>query len=753
MDNFQLYRTNLLLSGQMKWDIILDNDSNILHVSDFDLTPINNNISYIYKSNKFPLKNSHTDNVKLFFNSFQGDFFNEGLDPEFAHSWPIVSSDINVRNYFNAYDMGCRRTSFYKLHKKQFEFFCPIWLEHLDGKLSFKFVIKSQNSNDVITSKILHFDYNSFQTHNNFIKYFNDHIDKCGIKDGNDNIINIDFDKNTAYVNGLNAKTGIIETKDVSTIINQLTSRERPLMETDNIIINLFADNNMICNNLYNFNFCFNLTDIVSSTIASMLYGKNITVSVYAMIDDTELLIKDFYTNYEFINKDIYHIDNDSNASLYKNINVLDYLNDNAYIEFKDKNKFCQKICHWSLCDNNEYIFNLYDGFSGLCIQNNTIIENSHNYGKTPDTFTMKHSFSLNNSGWVNNIEVNNWGDLEEILLDVDYLYETGNKVCNDKYINNIKYDIESLTYDGYSIKNKDVAILSIITDFNTLLSLSGSSAFDKYKISNESSKFITYLVKVRDNLILVSDNYDGLTFRNVYNMLKQIPLNNADIKFMLDFMNAKCDPKIVSICGALNWDYCSSPSCDSREIEYFKNDKEHNYVIRYDGKIKPTFIDGSSLKNELYYKDIIKDDITQYSKYSKYSNSGFAPLYSSLNYYAINNVKSFDYSTVPYINVSAYNEKLKLIRSVEYSWFNSGSIMHISPELNFTYINRLNLETNRYDALNEIVYNLLRSYYKTDDEAVIKHIMSLYDIKNTWDYLNADNINDYVYDIHLTMK
>jgi hypothetical protein len=161
-----------------------------------------------------------------------------------------------------------------------------------------------------------------------------------------------------------------------------------------------------------------------------MLYGKNITVSVYAMIDDTELLIKDFYTNYEFINKDIYHIDNDSNASLYKNINVLDYLNDNAYIEFKDKNKFCQKICHWSLCDNNEYIFNLYDGFSGLCIQNNTIIENSHNYGKTPDTFTMKHSFSLNNSGWVNNIEVNNWGDLEEILEDVDYLYETGNKVC-----------------------------------------------------------------------------------------------------------------------------------------------------------------------------------------------------------------------------------------------------------------------------------------------------------------------------------
>lgn len=759
MNNFQLYRTNVLLGGQMKWDIIIDNDENTLHVSNFNLTPISKNISYVQESNEFKLKNTHSDNVKAFFNKLQGDFYNEALDSNFDHNWPIISNDpLSTKIYFDTYDMGCRRTEFYNLYKKQFEFFCPLWLEQLNGSLSFKFVIKSASSNEVIASKMLYFKNNAFQYHNRFVKYFNDHIARCEIDDGNDNILNIDFDKNTAIIHGLDVKTGIIETKDISNIINQFTSRERPLMETDNIIISSFADNNMICNNLYNFNFCFNLTDIVTSTIANMLYGKNITVSVYAMDNDGVFATKDFYTEYEYMNKELYYDDGSiSDRSLYKDLNVLDYLNDHSYLEFKNKNKFCQKICHWSLCENNDYIFNLYNGFSGYCIQNGNIIENSYQYGKSPNTYSTKHSFSLNNSGWLNTVEMFKWNDMEEMLLDLDHIYEIGNNISKNNYINNIKYNIASIKYNDKPLKDSDFFLLNIHTDNNTLMSLIVSDTFDKYIISSDTSDFITCLVKLKNAIVLISDNYDGLTFKNIYNMLVRMNIRHSAsddyLKLLFDFMSSQCDPKIIHITSSLSWDYVKGPSHEVQEIEYFKNNYEYTYVMRYDGRIKPTFIDGTTLCNSLYYKDTLKDNAIQHSKYYKYSNSGFEPIYPSLNYDSINKADKFDYDMIPYVRISSSDDKIKLVRGPEYSWFNTGSIMHISPELNFKYVNKPNSDTGEYDSLNSIVYYLLKSYYNIDDDATIRYIMDIYEIKNTWEYLSNDNIADYMYDIQLIMK
>ena len=31
-----------------------------------------------------------------------------------------------------------------------------------------------------------------------------------------------------------------------------------------------------------------------------------------------------------------------------------------------DKNKISPQICHWSLLDNNDYVFQLYDGFAPI---------------------------------------------------------------------------------------------------------------------------------------------------------------------------------------------------------------------------------------------------------------------------------------------------------------------------------------------------------------------------------------------------
>jgi hypothetical protein len=744
----------------MKLDIILNNASNMLYVDDFHLSPISNNIPYTYYSNDNLLNYSHKDNVKKYFQSIEGYFYNEGLDTNFTHNWPIVTKSNKMPNiYSSIYDMGCKRTNFYKLYKKQFEFLCPLWLEHVDGDIVFKFTIKTKGSNEQVATKTLTLNNNDYDKHNKFVKYIKNHFDECGINSGNDNLLNIQFDNNTAFITGLNAKTGIIETKNVNAIINQLTSRERPLMEFDNVIINAFANNNIICNQLYNFNFCFNITDLVSSTIASMLYGTDLIISVNTIINGKELPIKDFYTNYEHIDRNMYYTDKSTN--LFNNLNVLDYLNDNAYIDFKNKNKFCQKICHWSLCENNDYIFNLYKGFAGYCVQEKSIIENEYQYGNSPNTNARTHSFMLNNAGWVNTIEIDNYNDVLELINgNVEVYSKYATKISEDRFIHNIKYDIDDLKYNNKSIKDNPVYLINVLTDSTIMGVISGDASIkNKYNIINTDFVENNIYLLVNDNIImLVSNSYDGLTFKNVFDCLGSLygitdyhnkKIINA-ISFLYEFMNSKVDPKIISISGSLNWMYVNGPSIDVKEIEYFKNDNFNTCIERYDGKIKPTFVDDTGT---IYYKDFIIDDAhdlkLKKSLYAKYMCTGYDPLYSSINYYSIKKTNT-DNQTIPIVKTSNSIDAIDMINDIEYSWFNNSSTMYISDELNFTYINRkINGE---YESLDSIVYKLLKSYYKTNDDK-IKYIMSKYDVKNTWEYLSDDNIDDYMYNIKLTMK
>ena len=105
MENFQLYKTNPLLGGQLKWDIIIDSSNTKLFVSDFHLSPISNNISYTYKSDENLLNNSHQDNVKKYYNEIKGSFYSEALDSEFNHNFPIISKPNEICTcYSNIYN-------------------------------------------------------------------------------------------------------------------------------------------------------------------------------------------------------------------------------------------------------------------------------------------------------------------------------------------------------------------------------------------------------------------------------------------------------------------------------------------------------------------------------------------------------------------------------------------------------------------------------------------------------------------------
>lgn len=349
MNNYQLYRTNVALGGQMKWDLVLTNTLNELQISDFHLSPISSNIPFVYNQNDYLLNNYHKDNVKNFYNSIKPYFYKECLDSTFNNTFPIIG---NEAQYSNMYDMKCNRSKSFSRYNKQFEFFCPVWITKLDGIISFVIEIKNYDNGKVISSNTLKLENGNNSQHNKFVNYFNNYINDTNLNIGDDNILNISFRKNTSTINGLNVSNGILETIKDKKLIKNLLLTERPLLETDYLLLKIFEQNNLICKNLFNFNICFNITDIVSRHIEALIQGKRISISVSVCIDDIPLEKVDFYTNYESI--------------LNNSTNVLDYLYDYKYIQNINKNKFSQSICHWVLDNNENHIFNVYKGFDKI---------------------------------------------------------------------------------------------------------------------------------------------------------------------------------------------------------------------------------------------------------------------------------------------------------------------------------------------------------------------------------------------------
>lgn len=755
MDNFQLYRTNILLGGQIKWDIVIDSADNELYVSDFHLSPISDNIAYTYKSDENLISNKHQDNVKAYYNVIKGSFYNEGLDSVFNHNWPIIAKEADVVNaYSNTYDMGCRRSKHYDRYHKQFEFLCPLWLEHLNGTLKFVLSIKGSNGDTVFASNALTLDMKSLQYHNKFVKYFNSYIADAKTNAGNDNLLNINFDDYTSTISGLDASNGLFTTKELSSLVNNITMRERPLMEVDSMLIESFKNSNMIASQLINFNLCFNINDIMSGSIVNMMLGSDAIVSVDAYIDDKPLEKRDFYTNYEYIEKQSVSTSSTiSNDAITKQkLNVLDYLHDYSAIDLITKNKFCQKICHWSLCDNNNYIFNVYNGFSGVYIEEDgddiKIYENDHQYGITPNTIIKHDDKGQNSTGWINCYDANTWNKFYRFVRDPEKYRSLCTRINNETYINNIKYKASSKT-------DKDFYVVGLFVKGHLLESIVDTFKSEIMHICDD--KF--YALLKNDILMLITIDSDYLSFGKMVDILHNMQLNDFEtidesyksyIKCIYDMMQNKIDTKLIVFGGSLLWNICEGPSKSITEISYYKDNSVQEYVSRYDGKIKPTFI--SDTKNALYYKDCIYDDATELKNtvYSKYNKSGFEPLYPSIGYFAIKKTDRWSFDEVPKTFVNDF--KKTIYHEPEYSWFNNSTVLILEPEIKFTYINKRQLDGS-YRSSYEAVCEYLKAQYNITDDNTINYIASRYEIDNDWDYFSDTNVDDYKYNITIRLK
>lgn len=746
MVNYQLYRTNPKLGGQMKLDLVIGKTGDELSIQDLHITPINYKVPYNRYSYENLTSYTHQENISRFYKNTQGSFYKELTDKKLVNPWPIISKN-SYDTHDNTYEMGLRRMR-YELYGKQFNFLIPLWLEKVED-LSFDIEVWSSdenghisNTSDGVQRGLIEKTLKIFdQTpENKFSKYIKDYFDYVGISKGNNNCLSIHLDKESAQISGLNVESGINSVIDLPYLVQNLTSRERPLLEFDNMIINQFEDNRMIASQLMNFNICFNLEDIIPSYFIPEFMGGRFGIKVFATVNGERLDIVDFFSNYEYISKrecgPISLRSKDGKSTKAKAPNVLDYLKDYGCIDLIDKNKIVQSTIHWSLVGNNDYILNVYEGFGGYIKNGSNIVKIPHSYNNTPDLLSKKYAESLNNMGWTNYIELDYLNN--ELLSSISgniVGYYTIASDFSKEWVNNIKYND-----NNSSIKLK---VLSIFTDevisqdpeeFETLFK-------DNYHLTIMTGTAKQLLWKDDEGfLVFISNNRDYLTFKGILNILNTEDWGNnvsdqlksylVCLKNIMNSADPSSNPPMIQLKSTVDLVKTKSPSLSATEHEYVKNDKESSYVLRYSGKIRPTFIRPNDINfNFEYSKDLVDDYNSKKYKYKQYDGSGLTPKFPSIGYFSITSIKQ-DYS-IPTINPNQQ----------EFTRFNNNSVILIPDEISIKVESDKNgegIESAIDESLKFIDMN--KDYVKT-----------LYKTSINFEY--ADGIDVYNYDVKLKLK
>lgn len=569
--NYELWRGNPLLAGNLQWDLVLDNPGSGLSLKEFHLSPVNS-IYFSVSSSDELLNYTHQYNLKAFYEKVQGEFYSPSISPEFKTLWPSISDTV-YDNRNTDFDYGLKRDTYSK-YGKEFKFFLPIWFEQITDIVKIKLDLVSSYGN-TISSKIFELNTENPQTdvHKKFTTYFNDWISYLGIdSEGCTNNIFISLDTLQGAIHGVEVTSGNIQTKDISTIVTNICNRERPVLEVDSMIAQSYADKLLISKNLFHFCLHFNLEDILGSVLAKRFIGVKIRIKATVYIGSEQLEMKTFWSNYEYIPKDLTYNNTDSelirldvSATLtededitttlsdtstytlleaisdkeisvtissgndyevnYSNevitgddldtvYNVLEYLKDNKAFELVPKNKFTQNIFHWALRNSPTTIFNVYEGFAGKYIYTSTqnAYSMNHGYSITPNLNSTSWSENLNNDIWCFRIGKKEDGctcsSLKEWYINV---YTNGEKMYTDySEDNTINGIIFSSTFDLICAQYK-----STVSEFNTEFTIySNSNCTSEIESLSISSPEEVFYIQISSsdiiafNILIQTDDY-----------------------------------------------------------------------------------------------------------------------------------------------------------------------------------------------------------------------------------------------------
>lgn len=730
MNNYQLASTNVLLGGQMMWNLQIKGCKGDLCVSDFFLSPISKWIHYD-RPDRDLLNYSHEENIKDLYDNIRGDFFETKLDPLFSTKMPIITETPELINtYCDVYDMGISRASVLKTGKS-LQLFCPVWLENFNKKSVITFEINmftkvdDDNRGIEIAKRLkLNLD-NECDYHKRFVNYFNNYIDNI-VDNGviGDKLINIDFDNSYMSLEGVNVQNGEIANKDISYVLPNLVSRFRPMMDTDSLIISNFANNNVICKQLFNFNFLFDIENLLSHNIFMQMKGEKIFFEVKCFVDNEELEVKSFSWDYS---KD-FDIKNTNPSN-----KTLDFFEDYNSIQHMDKNKLSPQVIHWSSTLDNDYIFNIYPdaiwNTNPWGIQ--TDLDNSCMYWCNNDLM-----FNIDDSYDIYGVDKKN-DDLLSTICQLANSSKYSTFRVDGGFVNNIYYKgLDKNTCEEYDNLKLYINVVSRLESRE----LEGIEGVDRIKILGVDKKvktaYLYHRVSNMYHIIIDSNSIDDFSFANV------TKAKNGHINYVkgwfksimfnfYDILKSAEKSKVVYVDSSMVVRNCKSPigyENKTNEVNYWKAPIPRYYLFRTDGHIKPTFVNASDIKHYSIKKINNKDYIDNWDKLIK---TKFPALYPSIGYFFIDEIKSNEYK-------------------FEKKWIDDNYIFVVENNLTFNYVE--NKEVNK-DSIKEDLIKLLKSYYNINDDSIVEYIYNLYNTNIYFEYLNDTSLNDYKYTIKMILK
>lgn len=703
MKNYQLYRTNVLLGGQMKYDIMLSDNSNTnntgvdLKVSNFNISPISEDIPFDRYNNKSSSVldvtwSSHGYNIKKFYEKISGYFYDGCVDPILTQDMPLYSS-YHKCLYNDKYEMGCRRIS-HDLYGKQLSFFCPVWIEHLDVNngdyLSFEFeffadpkqekriykkYLDIKQSSSPINKQpasigIRPITPNILSYHDRFVKYFLEYISDIGLDKGQNYVLNLSSTGET-QLNAFNVSRGISVLTDTSkirgnlkkeTLYSSLTNQQRILLEQNQLIINSLKNQLCIAKQLFNFNFCFNLTDMLPNFTIREFYSEKIYMSVHVCIKNdntgksTRLDIKDFYSNHEYIPRCIvsprniiYNIDINNEISIAEQtddvydkweiedidinnekFNVLSYYNDHHYIKTIDKNKILQNIIHWAPADNVDEILNFYPGFMSCNVikkipntlydTDTDIINYSYNgYNMGTPQLDIEEYNRLNNPYWCNSLNIIQYLTRDLIISGMTKFMFEDQKNSDGEFpaipsvtnqdVNNM-VDLINQRFSEYTV--------NVLIDLLVNADKKYSHLYSKFS-SNCCVKNVYYKLNDKSGF----ENYDDVNvlFINISNFLHHQQSNYTITTYRKEISD-KLHERIIKHYSNLSTTtkyYREGTSILAEKYNYiFEAHRYNNYVlILYTGD----FLSESSNTNNIYRHHLISESFAHDVVYKKFTN------------------------------------------------------------------------------------------------------------------------------------
>ena len=752
----QIERTSPFITGQQRLDIVLKNDNGILKDDSIHVVPLSDNVIFNENQKRPAYNYSQKENIKYLYEQTHQTFYDAVTD----HGTNLVWSQYPIDTNDHTYQAGMKRIR-HSRYGKSFSFLCPVWIDtEWEDDFCFRFSIRHKDSQQWLARRTM-------KPSEDLTKYLQEWF-----KDNSDELLNINTEKELATIKGCSVVSGADSIVDISYIIKNILTRERPLMEFDSILCDTFRQNHLIAKQFFNFNFIFDFTDIISAYAMSTIGAQPMNVQVEFGVLNGNTFVpfekRDLYTNYDFIPE--YSISSETYSS---SDNVLDYLNDNLCVDNIYANKMVQPIFHWSLADNPDYLYNFYNGFSPM-YGNEQI--NGMYYG-TPMVGYSKYDEKLCNLNWVRTEQDIQFHDYEHQINDPKEFYTKLpiNVTDSDSFwMDWLKYKklnrenpFDSIEYfkinycDNIPVQgdNVDLSIYTNpINDNEQSELICSASQIGVAVINEQDGNILTLFIDknmlgvgtdpvLLDYFAIGQNNYrfeftcsNSSEIEDVLNWIFEIKNNViSPEKFVFDkgVIPVKADKTLTS----------------SNEIKYLKANKNSTVTLyRYTGHLIPMFI---PFGNEKYNSDWRPKQFSNVGETTAQTiNKAYIKKkqldYPSLGWFTLENnfTGATSYGTLPNIPEGATDWFEDVCTDM--CWYDASYGMNLPASWSTTYV--ANGGTSPF-LNDEIAENILRDYLNISISPEMFHnnVWNLYTYSFDFDYVTPYNITDIEY--HITYQ